>query len=800
MLKNNRYATNRVIILLVGLLFLGYCLLTVLPWNPTGYKFDLDSSWATALHVAFANRIQFGRDFVYTYGPYGFLQVDLFFKETYGFTFSFRCLIAIAVWAGLFRIGRHCASRRDGSIFFLIPVLFFFPNDPIWMDFFQFTVITLPLVLYFYLGKGMTPSLVLTIMTVALASLVKSTYLVICIFFIGAIAIDEIGRLKRIPQVASVYLAFMWVFWGIAAQDFANIPKYVVNSLEIISGFSSTMGLGGSNSEIFLYALSTGIFFVLVAFLRWKKDRWWGILPSLSLAVLFFVTFKGAFTRHDAHALQAFFDIIPVVSIFTALEWSSISKTGWSIGKKLKFPAMLAWGMSLLLLSMMGATVLNRYLNYSYKDFGVKIVQEISRKIPQAAKVISGTANLAAISEQNKDYVRGENPLPAIAGSVDLYPNEIGSIFAYDFDYKPRPVFQSFSAYTSKLARLNVEHLRQADAAKNIFFDIRPIDQRLGSFEDGLSWPEMLTLYDITQTEGRYLLLQRSDRPRQYELETIGEKLATLGEWINLDDANSVWGEVKLKPNFWGKLAKTALRLPHLYLEVETANGNRTQYTMLTDVMSEGFLLSPILSNRWDFLEFAIPNWQQTLARKKVKKFRIIAPGNNSWFYPSTYQLQLSQLQFPRQDRSRITGWQEASNRIIPEALNGVIIRTAIDGENTAGWMAHAPNKLTIEVGKKQQNLSFSFGILPKGVDQSLQENAGDGVEFRIITLESKNRQKILFSRQLQPRTNPEDRGIHRATIDLSQIDTQKLILETISGKNSRWDWSYWSNITAGRW
>ena len=71
-IQDHKHTRNRVILLIVGLLFLGYCLLMILPWQPVGYGFNLDESWAAAVHIAFRDQIQFGKDFIYTYGPYGF--------------------------------------------------------------------------------------------------------------------------------------------------------------------------------------------------------------------------------------------------------------------------------------------------------------------------------------------------------------------------------------------------------------------------------------------------------------------------------------------------------------------------------------------------------------------------------------------------------------------------------------------------------------------------------------------------------------------------------------------------------
>ncbi len=91
----------------------------------------------------------------------------------------------------------------------------------------------------------MTPALILTIINASLSSLIKHTYFLLAIALIILITIDEVGKLKRFPRVISIYLAFILIFWMFAAQDIANIPTYILNSLEIIRGFSASMGVPG---------------------------------------------------------------------------------------------------------------------------------------------------------------------------------------------------------------------------------------------------------------------------------------------------------------------------------------------------------------------------------------------------------------------------------------------------------------------------------------------------------------------------------------------------------------------------
>lgn len=797
MIAKNKQIINRVILLILGMLFLGYCLLTILPLLPGGMRYDLDGSWSSVVHMAFGDRLQFGQDLIYTYGPYGFLQVDLYFPQTYGYAVIFRALIAIATWAGLFRLFRHCLGRQDGAGFFFLPILGFFPIGLIWMDNFNFTVVTLPFLIYFYVSKRLSPALTITLIVAALASLIKFTYLLLSFVYIALITIDELGKLRRVPQVVLVYLASLLVWWLIAAQNVTDIPAYLINGLEIVQGFSVAMGIRGDFSELGLYVIGTGIFWLVVGAIEFKQRRWWGILPTLGLAALLLITFKGAFTRHDAHALQALFNITPSLLLVSALLWSDIRRISWRIVGSIKLAAILPWGISTLLILFMGAIILQHHLNYGYEGFALRALEHIQFRIPNLVKIPNGQANLQGLLAGAKETIKQENFLPPISGSTDLYPNEIASIFAYDLEYQPRTVFQSFSAYTEKLARLNAEHLTQPDAPDNILFDLKPIDGHLASFEDGFSWPEILTRYDVSNLEGRYLLLQRNPKPRQYKITPIKENLElSLGEWFNVPTDFPVWAKIHLKPNFLGKVATSILRLPRLYLEIETVDGIRTKYRTVNGVMEAGFLLSPVLTDRWDFLNFAGDGWQKKLARQQVAKIRIVEEGSSSRFYTPTYGLNLAQLEFSRQDLTQVVGWQEWQDSILPQPLAGTIQKIHLEDLNKAGWYAHAPAKMAIALPEKAISFQTNFGILEAGVANALKDKTGDGVEFRIIATQADGQTTVLFSRKLQPRLNQQDRGVQQIKLELKDVDSSQLILETLAGQDGQWDWSYWSDLT----
>ena len=444
-------------------------------------------------------------------------------------------------------------------------------------------------------------------------------------------------------------------------------------------------------------------------------------------------------------------------------------------------------------------------------------IARVGSTLQSALSVVTGRANLPAVYESSVENIRAQNSIPPIESrSVDLYPNYTGVLFAYDLPYRPRPTTQSFTAYTAKLAELNAAHLRDRDAPETILLDISPEEDRLSSSDDGLSWPDLWTLYDMADVTGDFLVLERSDRPRQYSLTPVEQKTVTLGEWTALPDegdTTAIWMELDARPNLVGSLMGALLRLSPIYMEVELVDRSVERYSLLTDVATAGQLLSPLISDRGNFAYMGSPLWRNTLQYSAVKRFRLVAEGWSQPAYSQSYQLKLSVLNFDRQSVSSVKGWSAfedlallKSGRVISEDPRKLAVRIGPSGKSV--FLAHADTRVEVPLPgdralPKNGRLSIGFGILDKAWEEAEKDIAReggrrgiDGVEFRVLAIYPDGKEDLLFSQWVDPHVNEADKGEKTAEVVLP-AGIQKIALETLSGpnQNDSWDWSYWSKF-----
>ena len=123
-------------------------------------------------------------------------------------------------------------------------------------------------------------------------------------------------------------------------------------------------------------------------------------------------------------------------------------------------------------------------------------------------------------------------------------------------NWNPRPILQSYSAYTPTLTQINKMHLLNKNAPDNIMLRLETIDGRMPSLDDGASWSIFLTHYQPTLLENNILYLHRKSSATEVQkLISIKEGSFLLGEEIQLPDSSTpLFAQIFIKETLLGKL------------------------------------------------------------------------------------------------------------------------------------------------------------------------------------------------------------------------------------------------------
>jgi glycosyltransferase involved in cell wall biosynthesis len=621
-LKGMTPSLGRGLVLFGGLIYL---LLTQVSWRPALPLVSLDFCWNLVLHQSFEVGRKFGEEIIFTYGPYGFVSgpllysvPSLYYPATFPWVLGIQSFFCGALILGWRRFTGLYVPRAWQAAAVLIAVLFCLVEIPL----------VLGLLLFLFHGEEREnfPSWVLVLLAVALAlaSLIKFTYFLLSVWIFALITLEEIFRRRRIPRLPLLFLLSLLGFWVTAGQEVGGLIPYIWNSLRISAGYTEGMVLSweAGHPLPLPFLITAGTLITALAVTGWRRDRFWGLMPAVFLSGVNFLIFKAAYVRHDwLHEMITWLAAPALALLYSPVLWVRLRE------KKLK--ALL---LGILLLACTGPG----QWNYFYQK-----LQTLPSQASAARSALSGRSNLPAVYARRQRQIAASFPFPRAEGTVDLYPYEQGFVIAQPWKYSPRPVIQSYSAYTPALAEINARHLQSPKAPQTIFFRVHPLDNRYPSLDDGLSWPELLVRYDLCETLGPYIRLQRAIPPRSWQLVSLAEITGRLGQEIEIPEigGGAIWAEVDIQPTLRQRVVSFFYKAP---LPGITVNG-KFPFRLLPSLARSGFLLSPLV---WQTLAF------ETLAvdpsrGMPVKSIRIEA-GQGGYYRPEV-RIRLFRLIYPLQ-------------------------------------------------------------------------------------------------------------------------------------------------------
>jgi len=491
----------------------------------------------------------------------------------------------------------------------------------------------------------------MVVISLALLSLIKYSIFTIAVVTVLVVAADNVFRQRRFPWIVLAFTGGIFFFWVSAGQQLTGFGLFLRGASEIINGYTEAMMMWQPTDEadiLRFWGVAIAVC-ALVGYVLFKQHRLFGLLPLLGFAFIVFATFKHGYVRHDVHEVTATNLLLLAALLWLPAAWC----IAWQRSKWL-IPAVV---LPLILATPLASLSLKRYAS---SGLSLVLGEQLT------AQNLFAPANffLEFLEDRRhsfRHYYTYATDLRArtfpdldIHGTADVYPLSQTLSLPQSLTCRPRPIFQSISAYTPKLAEMNAAHLRSDRAADHVFFGIGTIDDRFAPQDDSLSWPELLTRYDITGMVDKYILMKKSITPRHYQLTPVGGTVASFDEAIAVPSmmGGPVWVRIDIRRSLWGNIVAMLYRPSPVWLTV-VARGGMYSGRLLPAEARAGFLLSPLVDNGQSFFALASTNWQPELADREVASARVTADGGKE--IPSHYQSPPVRMRFYRLDFERQT-------------------------------------------------------------------------------------------------------------------------------------------------
>jgi hypothetical protein len=783
-----------------GWLFVLITAAMTVPWQlgefnlskPLDLRVDLGS--LIALDHLIVHGAKFGTEIVFPYGPFVFLLIPIYWPGLFWYFIVGRLLISVAVALGSWHLLRSLGlwNPLNGALAFMgLGFLYLTGTDGM-------LILAAPLLLYCYALDGPRRlSLATLLLTVAgsLASLTRFSTFLLMGFIVAITLAADIAFRRRPPLLAMTFIGSLIACWLIAGQSLGTIPAWISTSFELGEGFTGAMSVGYLEwKRIFetVAFLLSGAVLVVAQFLALRtrtRSGWENALYLVGFMLCVYVSYKHGIVRHDGHAIWAAVDFVGYSGLLLALLMSPQTRT---------------WRHGIAAVALCFVVALNLQIYSSYRS--LPDWQQTAAKIKSNLTIMSNPfaaeAELRARFDSDLKKFSQAAQLPALTGTVDQWPDNGALAVLSGYNYKPRPMFTSFSVYSKTIGQRNAAFLDSAEAPDHMLFEVATIDGRLPTIDDPLSWVALVKNYDVADllTSG-LLVLDRRSSPRQISSSAHLDTEIAWDETLTLNTAPGrlVRMQLDAKLTWIGQLLSLAYKPPEIWLEVKYAHGLADRFRLVPENAKLGFILSPVIVDDYGVLQlFGVTNIAPG-DRREVVSVKVVSVPNLGFAYKKRMRVQLSYL-------DRNPGQGAVPKNASPTMQHVVSLgqlRTVSAGsiaaavQKVAGLAepvlyAHAPNSLAIDVGPNAESLTLGLGMLP-GVETGL---SGDGVIFRVLGKKSpEDKGDLLFERHLDPAHNRDDLGTKTATVPLPQGVYKELILETNPGRDTAYDQSYWTDV-----
>ena len=780
---------------------LGVLLLVLLVWSAhlspvaTRAGAELDPSWQQSLGRALREGLRFGHDVLFTYGPFGyFLQSPhdpaLYWTKTLVFELAFKLLAAGFVVAVAMRIGR-VLERAAFLLAATVPMI----GDDAW------ALLVVTCVAVWLALEPDRPVLreALGLAVLAVLALVKFTFFVygtlaVLLFAAACLRTRGLHRALRTPAVLALLVLALWI--GAGQRPF-DLPAYVASSLSITSGYSVAMG---QDSDPFTLELGAQCLFACfaIAALAFATSIRGRAAPAaaLTLAAGAFLAFKAGFVRNGGNAVTLFGFAATAPLAVAALE---------AVGPTTRLPRLLrgtgaGLRLALCVFALYGFGVARQHPGQTIE----RLFTEWSHESTTRAAAILDFQRQETELRDADGALSASTGLPNVSArvgraTVDLIANKQGILHANDLEWKPRPAFQSYVAYTPELLRRNAEFLAGPDAPRYVLFQFETIDQRLPNLDDTLALQVLSRDWRPVLEEGEFLLLERRPDaklvPLAKERPVVLQRELEYGEWLDLGALEGrchvLAADLRLTTR--GKLETLLLHAPSCWMELQDSEKRKATFRVVAPILSQGVLVDPFLISNADWA-----TWFDGGAPARIVRLRFLC--NEAGAVGRLLEPRIPVRVTLAEDIVPATGGAvERIDRfpMLPTKPMRLTTRfpwypTNFRGEDVL--VVHAPSDILFDVKPGRWRLTGRFGIL----DSAWESGNTDGVSFAVVQDdEAGNEQAPLWKRLLKPVAVEADRGAQTLEVEFETTRRSPLYVRTRPGPraDTNSDWAWWTKL-----
>jgi hypothetical protein len=354
------------------------------------------------------------------------------------------------------------------------------------------------------------------------------------------------------------------------------------------------MAIPGPFLQVCIGLLSILILLTLcLFFLIWKNNE--GIVFLVLNLMILFSAFKSGFVRHDVHILE----FLGVFTIYFGILLVLLLNSTNNYDKKAVYPLIT------LIIVCIGLFIAITYITAPWVlQFNV-VTHGPSDEL--TLQLLGNQTYFDRLVNEQKEKIKNEYQVNATLinsidnSSVDIFPWDIALCWAYDLDWTPRPVFQSYTVYTTYLDTINSQHfINPTLSPQKILYSYESIDNRYPLFEEPETFRTILDNYSYIGKSGSFYLLNRTTNLKKRTSTNISITIARMGDEVQIPPFNGeIFGDIDIRYSTLGDILKILYKPAPVYIRFHLINGETSQsYRLIPDTAKDGLFLSQYIPDQ----------------------------------------------------------------------------------------------------------------------------------------------------------------------------------------------------------
>lgn len=584
----------------------------------------LDESWEQALVESTDQNRTFGKEVIFTYGPLHQVITDQVSSDLkpllIGRIIFFISLFSIAALIGF-------QSGMVGLCVFCLGI-FFLQSWGGWAYGKKDVIVILLLFWtfifgsYFYLNKKQNNQwkkilLGLSVLGCTTASLVKLSFLMFIAPIILLLIIFNytqepplnakrlIGKVVFSVCIIALLNCFLWYLS--TGKSFIDYINYFVGpNFDAMKGYAAAMGRSRSvGLTILQFLLSIFIFKTLLKnvqgllFADARNNNFENnknnVLINIALIITGFILFKVSFVRNDGHAILFSHVCIGILFFLLSLKWKEVLRL-WIEGRRgILFQIWIMPIILSLLLSYIGGWRPSPKTGiFAFFLHPPKTILTLFTEFGRRQLVKTRTAKNLENKKDVEDYLISSPETT----TADIIPWDVSDLKANGLIYLPRPIPQSYAAYTEKLQNINAKFFEDPKKSPEyMIVSFKDIDDRHPTSLDGPSLRLIFQNYKLSHKGSKESFIFKNTRVKMRINDKKQEGLLQWEKSDLMDYKSQIIKIPKTKDNIW-----LSLKTP------------KSKFQKVTEIIYKPFSL---------YIEYLDKN------KKTLKKFRIVCNAAN---------------------------------------------------------------------------------------------------------------------------------------------------------------------------